>query len=77
MLKYFWTTTYISNVANKIKNECTKIVYSVFRLGEIQGNHKGLLLQEMYLTLQCNAIDFQLNNFQKPVTRSSSFFNEK
>jgi hypothetical protein len=29
--------------------------YSVFRLGE-QGNHKGLPLQEMYLTDEENAI---------------------
>ncbi len=32
-------------------------LYSVFRFGEIQGNHKGLPLQEMYLTQKGNAID--------------------
>jgi hypothetical protein len=35
-------------------------LYSVFRFGEIKkkGNHKGLPLQEMYLTQKGNAIDF-------------------
>jgi len=30
--------------------------YSVFRLGEIQGNHKELPQQEMYLSQKGNAI---------------------
>ncbi len=32
------------------RNRLILLIYSVFRFGEIPGNHKGLPLQDMYLT---------------------------